>query len=84
MLIWLIIAVTLALLGVIELLLKFTIPFIELRIVLLFLLIIGMAYRLYIMERSGEKEALKQRIRELEDRRRELEMGEGISENNKR
>ncbi len=77
MLIWLIIAVTLALLGVIELLLKFTIPFIELRIVLLFLLIMGMAYRLYVMERSGEKEALKQRIRELEDRRRELEMGEG-------
>ena len=77
MLIWLIIAVTLALLGVIELLLKFTIPFIELRIVLLFLLIMGMAYRLYVMERSGEKETLKQRIRELEDRRRELEMGEG-------
>ena len=77
MLIWLIIAVILALFGVIELLLKFTIPFIELRIVLLFLLVIGMAYRLYIMERSGEKEVLKQRIRELEDRRRELEMGEG-------
>ena len=73
MLIWLIIAVILALFGVIELLLKFTIPFIELRIVLLFLLVIGMAYRLYIMERSGEKEVLKQRIRELEDRRRELE-----------
>jgi len=73
LLIWLIIAVILALFGVIELLLKFTIPFIELRIVLLFLLVIGMAYRLYIMERSGEKEVLKQRIRELEDRRRELE-----------
>ena len=73
MLIWLIIAVILALFGVIELLLKFTIPFIELRIVLLFLLVIGMAYRLYIMERSGEKEVLKQRIRELEGRRRELE-----------
>jgi len=83
MLIWLIIAITLAFLGIIELLLSFTIPFIELRIVLLFLLVLGMAYRLYIMERSGEKEALKQRIRELEDRRRELEMGEGISENNK-
>ena len=77
MLIWLIIAITLASLGIIELLLNFTIPFIELRIALLFLLVMGMAYRLYIMERSGEKEALKQRIRELEDRRRELEMGEG-------
>ena len=84
MLVWLIIAITLAFLGIIELLLNFTIPFIELRIVLLFLLVMGMSYRLYIMERSGEKEALKQRIRELEDRRRELEMGEGISENNKR
>jgi len=73
MLIWLIIAITLASLGIIELLLNFTIPFIELRIILLFLLVIGMAYRLYIMERSGEKEVLKQRIRELEDRRRELE-----------
>jgi len=77
LLIWLIIAITLASLGIIELLLNFTIPFIELRIALLFLLVMGMAYRLYIMERSGEKEALKQRIRELEDRRRELEMGEG-------
>ena len=54
MLIWLIISITLALLGVIELLLDFTIPFIELRIVLLFLLVLGMAYRLYMMERSGE------------------------------
>jgi Tfp pilus assembly protein PilO len=75
LLIWLIIAVILAFLGVIELLLNFTIPFIELRVVLLFLLILGMAYRLYIMERSEEKESLKQRIRELEDRHRELEMG---------
>jgi Tfp pilus assembly protein PilO len=77
MLIWLIIAIALAFLGVIELLLNFTIPFIELRIVLLFLLVLGMAYRFYIMERGGEKETLKQRVRELEDRCRELEMGEG-------
>ncbi len=74
MLIWLIIAITLALFGVIELLLNFTIPFIELRIILLFLLVLGMAYRLYMMERSGEKESLKQRIRELEDRCRTLAM----------
>ena len=75
MLIWLIISITLALLGVLELLLDFTIPFIELRIVLLFLLVLGMAYRLYMMERSGERESLKSRIRELEDRIREKEMG---------
>ncbi len=74
MLIWLIIAITLALFGVIELLLNFTISFIELRIILLFLLVLGMAYRLYMMERSGEKESLKQRIRELEDRCRTLAM----------
>ena len=75
MLIWLIISITLALLGVLELLLDFTIPFIELRIVLLFLLVLGMAYRLYMMERSGERESFKSRIRELEDRIREKEMG---------
>lgn len=75
MLIWLIISITLALFGVLELLLDFTIPFIELRIVLLFLLVLGMAYRLYIMERSGERESLKNRIRELEDKCRELEVG---------
>jgi Tfp pilus assembly protein PilO len=76
MLIWLIITIVLAFFGVIELLLNFTIPFIELRIILLFLLVLGMAYRLYIMERSSEKESLKQRIRELEDKCREAEMGE--------
>ena len=73
MLIWLIITVILALLGVIELMLNFTIPFIELRVLLLFLLILGMAYRLYLMDRGGEKESLKQQIRELEDKCRELE-----------
>ncbi|MCJ7500111.1 hypothetical protein MUP29_07620 [bacterium] len=75
MLIWLIISITLALLGVLELLLHFTIPFIEMRIILLFLLVLGMAYRLYLMERSGERESLKSRIRELKDRIREEEMG---------
>jgi len=76
LLIWLIIAVTLAFSGVIELLLNFTIPLIELRVILLFLLILGMTYRLYIMERGSEKESLKQRIRELDDRIREKEMGQ--------
>ena len=78
MLIWLIIATTLAFFGVIELLLNFTIPFVELRVALLFLLVLGMVYRLYIMERGGEKESLKKRIRELEDKCRELEMGKTI------
>lgn len=73
MLIWLIITVALALLGVVELMLNFSIPFIELRVLLLFLLILGMSYRLYLMERSSEKESLRQRIRELEERCRELE-----------
>ena len=73
MLIWLIISVVLALLGVVELLLNFTIPFIELRVLLLFLIILGMTYRLYLMERGGEKESLKRQVRELEERCRELE-----------
>ena len=79
MLIWLIIAVTLAFFGVVELLLNFTIPFIELRVALLFLLVLGMSYRLYVMERSGEKESLKQRIKELEDKIRDK--GQGIRDN---
>jgi len=73
MLIWLIIAIGLASLGVIEILLNFTIPFIELRVVLLLLLVLGMSYRHYFMERSGEKEALKARIQELEDKCLEIE-----------
>jgi membrane protein implicated in regulation of membrane protease activity len=73
MLIWLIIAIGLASLGVIEILLNFTIPFIELRVVLLLLLVLGMSYRHYLMERSGEKEALEKRIQELEDKCREIE-----------
>jgi hypothetical protein len=54
MLVWLIIATVLALLGVIEIFLNFTIPFTELRTVLLFLLILGMCYNLYLKERSGK------------------------------
>ena len=73
MLIWLIITVTLALLGVMELVLNFSIPFIELRVVILFLLVLGMAYRLYLMERGGEKESLKQKIRDLEEKCRAME-----------
>ena len=75
MLVWLLIAIALAILGVIELLLNFTIPFVEYRTIILFLLILGMSYRIYNMERSGEKENMKERVRELEDKIRELEMG---------
>lgn len=75
MLIWLIITITLAFFGVVELLLNFTMPFMELRVVLLFLLILGMAYRLHLMEKGGEKEKLKGRIRALEDTIREREFG---------
>jgi hypothetical protein len=71
------IAIVLAFLGVIEQMLGFTIPFTELRTVILFLLVLGMCYRMYVMERSGEKESLKERLRELEDKLRELEMGSG-------
>lgn len=75
MLFWLIIAIALAIFGVIEIVLNFTIPFLELRSVLLFLLVLGMSYRIYLMERGGEKEQLKRKVRELEDKVRELEMG---------
>lgn len=74
MLFWLIIAISLAIFGVIEMLLHFSMPFVELRTILLFLLVMGMSYRIYLMERGGEKENLKKRVRELEDRLRELEM----------
>ncbi|UCF89433.1 MAG: hypothetical protein JSV70_04145 [bacterium] len=74
MLFWLIIAISLAIFGLIEMLLHFTMPFVELRTILLFLLVMGMSYRIYLMERGGEKERLKTRVRELEDRLREMEM----------
>ena len=75
MLVWLIISIMLALLGLVELFLNFTIPFTELRTVLLFLLVMGMTYRIYLMEQGGEKEDLKNKVRELEDKLREIEMG---------
>jgi hypothetical protein len=75
MLFWLLVAIILAILGVIEPFLNFSIPFTELRTVLLFLLVLGMSYRIYLMERSGEKETMKRRVRELEDKLREYEMG---------
>lgn len=74
MVFWLIIAILLAIFGVIEILLNFTIPFVELRTILLFLLVLGMAYRIYLMERGGEKEELKNKVRDLEDKLRELEI----------
>ena len=68
MLIWLMIAVVLALLGVVEMMLGFTLPFTGLRTLLLFLLVLGIGYRMYDMESSQEKEHLKQKVRELEDK----------------
>ncbi len=75
MLFWLLIAIALAIFGIIEILLNFSMPFVELRTILLFLLIMGMSYRIYLMEQGGEKENLKNKVRELEDKVRELEMG---------
>ena len=75
MLFWLLIAIALAIFGVIEIVLHFSLPFLELRSVLLFLLVLGMSYRIYLLERGGEKEQLKRKVRELEDKLRELEMG---------
>ncbi len=75
MLLWLMVAIFLAILGIVEQFLQFTMPFTELRTVLLFLLILGMSYRIYLMERTGEKENMKKRMRELEDKLREYEMG---------
>lgn len=79
MLLWLMIAIILAILGIIEMFLGFTMPFTELRTVLLFLLVLGMSYRIYLMERGAEKETMKKRLRELEDKLREYEMGESKS-----
>jgi Tfp pilus assembly protein PilO len=77
MLFWLLTAMVLAIFGVIEILLNFTMPFLELRTILLFLLVMGMSYHIYLMERGGEKEQLKKRVRELEDKLREMEMEKG-------
>ena len=74
MLFWLLIAIALAVFGIVELFLNFTMPFTELRTILLFLLIMGMSYRIYLMEQGGEKENLKSKVRELEDKLREMEM----------
>ncbi len=68
MLFWIMITIILGFLGAVEPLLGFTLPFAELRVVLLLLLVLGMAYRLYSMERSGEKEALRAKLRELEEK----------------
>ncbi len=71
MLVWIIIALILAFMTIFEMLLGFTIPFPALRSTALFLVVLGMTYRIHIMDRVGEKEALKNRIRELEDKIRE-------------
>ncbi len=75
MLVWLIIAIILGMLGIFEYMMGFSIPFPLARTVMVFLLILGMSYRIYAMERSGEKESLKTQLRELQDKVRELQMG---------
>jgi hypothetical protein len=75
MLVWLMIAIVLGLLGIFEYLMGFSIPFPLARTVMVFLLILGMSYRIYAMERGGEKEELKNKLREMEDKVRELQMG---------
>lgn len=55
---WMIISIALVLFEVLELFLNFTIPFIGLRIILLSLLVLGMAYRMYMTEQAGEKKLL--------------------------
>ena len=54
MLIWLTIAILLAMLGVVEMLLDFTIPFTGLRTILLLPLVLGMDYCLYLKVRGEE------------------------------
>lgn len=72
MLVWIMIALVLAFLTVVEMMLGFTMPFPALRSTILFLVVLGMAYRIHIMEKAGEKEAMKDKIRELEDKAREV------------
>lgn len=57
---WMIISISVVVLEAVELFLNFSIPFIELRIVLFFLLVLGMAYHLYLIERTSEKELLNE------------------------
>ena len=74
MIIWLIIAIILAILGIVDGVLNYTSPIGLMRTVMLFLLVLGMSYRIYIRERGGEMETLRQKVRELEDKAREKEM----------
>jgi len=62
MLIWLTIAILLAMLGVVEMLLGFTMPFTGLRTILLFLLVLGMAYSLYLKERGVKQVMIRKKI----------------------
>ena len=75
MLVWLLIAIALAFVSVLELILGFSIPFLGLRATIIFLLVIGMSYRIYLMERDAEKEGLRDKVRELEDKLRAKELG---------
>ncbi len=75
MLVWIIIALILAFMTVFEMMLGFTIPFPALRSSVLFLVVLGMTYRIHIMDKGGEKENMIEKIRELEDIIREGKLG---------
>jgi len=55
MYIWLGIMLALAFLGIVEAMVNFTIPFLALRSVILFLLVLGMSYSFYNLERKEKK-----------------------------
>jgi hypothetical protein len=76
MIFWLLVAIALALLGVVEILVGFSIPFTSMRTIILLLLVMGMGYRMYSMEKSGEKEDLKQKIRDLQNQLTEKEIAQ--------
>ncbi len=56
MYIWLGIMLALAFLGIVEAVVNFSIPFLALRSVILFLLVLGMSYSYYNLEKGRDKE----------------------------
>ncbi len=54
MIIWLMIAIVLAILGIVDGVLNYASPIGLMRTVMLFLLVLGMSYRIYVREKSGE------------------------------
>lgn len=80
MLLWIVVILIAVIFQIIiDLLMWFgTYPFINIQVrtyfdIVFLLIILGMLYRILFMQRKGEKEKLKERIRELEERIKELE-----------